>query len=535
MKNVIVIFSFLFFSTSLQAKSDPVKVLIIDGYSNHDWRYTTEVIQTMLVNSGFCEVDISTAPTNNSPDYNSWNPDFSKYDVVVQNVNSLGNGNSWPKPVQTKFENYMKNGGGMFVFHSANNSFPEWEGYNKMIGLGWRNANQGIAIEIKDNKMVKIPSGEGENTSHGPRVDLVVNLLKSHPINKGFPAKWKTPDIELYTYARGPAENIEVLSFTFDSKTNKNWPVDWVVNYGKGRVYNSTFGHLWNDLRMPPSVQCVGFQTTFLRAVQWVAGKKITVKVPQNFPSENEVSLNPFELVYDEKDGWEDLFNGLNLDGWEIKCRAEDKGKEFWTVKNGVIECNSIGRPDHHYFWLMHKNEYADFNLRLKFQIFKSSNGNSGIQFRSRYDSSEKAREGGWLNGPQVDIHPPTPFRAGLIYDETDGVNRWIHPSMPDWKISENDVPKSALQTKLVYADENQDAWNTMEIVCEGMKIRTFVNGKMVTNFDATGILNDAVHKEKNVGTSGQIALQLHSSDELLIRYKDLKIRGIFSDATIGW
>jgi len=535
MKNVIVIFSFLFFSTSLQAKSDPVKVLIIDGYSNHDWRYTTEVIQTMLVNSGFCEVDISTAPTNNSPDYNSWNPDFSKYDVVVQNVNSLGNGNSWPKPVQTKFENYMKNGGGMFVFHSANNSFPEWEGYNKMIGLGWRNADQGVAIEIKDNKMVKIPSGEGENTSHGPRVDLVVNLLKSHPINKGFPAKWKTPDIELYTYARGPAENIEVLSFTFDSKTNKNWPVDWVVNYGKGRVYNSTFGHLWNDLRMPPSVQCVGFQTTFLRAVQWVAGKKITVKVPQNFPSENEVSLNPFELVYDEKDGWEDLFNGLNLDGWEIKCRAEDKGKEFWTVKNGVIECNSIGRPDHHYFWLMHKNEYSDFNLRLKFQIFKSSTGNSGIQFRSRYDSSEKAREGGWLNGPQVDIHPPTPFRAGLIYDETDGVNRWIHPSMPDWKISENDVPKSALQTKLVYADENQDAWNTMEIVCEGMKIRTFVNGKMVTNFDATGILNDAVHKEKNVGTSGQIALQLHSSDELLIRYKDLKIRGIFSDATIGW
>jgi len=525
MKYLIVIFSFLFFSTSLHAQNDRIKVLIIDGYSNHDWRYTTEVIKTMLVNSGFCEVDISTAPTNNSPDYNSWNPDFSKYDVVVQNVNSLGNGNSWPKQVQTKFENYMKNGGGMYVFHSANNSFPEWVEYNKMIGLGWRNANQGVAIEIKDNKMVKIPSSEGENTSHGPRVDLVVNVLKSHPINNRFPAKWKTPDIELYTYARGPAVNIEILSYTLDTKTNKNWPVDWVVNYGKGRVYNSTFGHLWNDLRMPPSVQCVGFQTTFLRAIQWVAGKKVTVEVPKNFPSENEVSLNPFGLVYDKKDGWEDLFNGKNLDGWEIKCQPKDRGKEFWAVKNGVIECNSIGKPDHNYFWLMHKNEYSDFNLRLKFQIFKSSTGNSGVQFRSRYDSSETAREGGWLNGPQVDIHPPTPFRAGLIYDETDAVNRWIHPSKPDWKIGENDVPKAALQTKLVYADENPDAWNTMEIVCEGMKIRTFVNGKLVTNFDATGILDDAVHKEKNVGSSGQIALQLHSSDELLIRYKDLKIR----------
>ena len=117
MKNLIVIFLFLFFSTNLQAKSDLIKVLIIDGYSNHDWRYTTEIIKTMLMNSGFCEVHISTAPTNNSPDYNKWNPDFSKYDLVVQNVNSLGNGKSWPKLVQTKFESYMKNGGGIYVCH----------------------------------------------------------------------------------------------------------------------------------------------------------------------------------------------------------------------------------------------------------------------------------------------------------------------------------------------------------------------------------------------------------------------------------
>jgi predicted alpha-1,6-mannanase (GH76 family) len=88
-------------------------------------------------------------------------------------------------------------------------------------------------------------------------------------------------------------------------------------------------------------------------------------------------------------------------------------------------------------------------------------------------------------------------------------------------------VPKSALQTELVYADDNKDAWNSMEIICEGMKIRTYVNSKLVTNFDAVGILDDAIHKEKNVGTSGQIALQLHSSDELFIRYKELKIKSI--------
>ncbi len=149
MKKSILVLTLVFFVFSFFAKADKIKVLIIDGYSNHDWRYSTEIINTLLLNSGFCEVDISTAPTNDSPNYKSWNPEFSKYDVVVQNVNSLGNGNSWPKPVQTNFENYMKNGGGMYVFHSANNSFPEWEEYNKMIGLGWRKPDQGVAIEIK--------------------------------------------------------------------------------------------------------------------------------------------------------------------------------------------------------------------------------------------------------------------------------------------------------------------------------------------------------------------------------------------------
>lgn len=300
MKKLSFFLTLVFLTLGLFAQQNKIKVLIIDGYSNHDWQYTTEVINTLLVNSGFCEVDISTAPTNNSPNYNNWNPEFSNYNVIVQNVNSLGNGNSWPKSVQTNFVNYMKNGGGMYVFHSANNSFPEWKEYNKMIGLGWRKADNGIAIEIINNKMIKIPVGIGENTSHGPRVDLVVNKLKTHPINNGFPYKWKTPDIELYTYARGSAENIDVLSYTYDTKTDKNWPVDWVIKYGKGRVYNSTFGHLWHNQRMPPSIQCVGFQTTFIRAIQWVAGKKVTIDVPANFPTENEVSLNPFRIVSSE-------------------------------------------------------------------------------------------------------------------------------------------------------------------------------------------------------------------------------------------
>lgn len=237
------------------------------------------------------------------------------------------------------------------------------------------------------------------------------------------------------------------------------------------------------------------------------------------------ILIYSFASAAQQSGGWQNLFNGKNLDGWEVKCLPADRHKNFWQVKNGAIECNSIGQPDHNYVWLMHKNEYSDFDLQLKFQVFRSSPGNSGVQFRSRFDDSENARLGGWLSGPQADIHPPAPFRAGLIYDETDGVNRWIYPSMPNWEVAEKDVPAAALKTTLVYADENPEAWNTLQIVCKGMQIQTFVNNNLVTDFDGTGILDDEIHREKNAGTSGKIALQLHASDELLIRFKEIKIK----------
>ena len=223
-------------------------------------------------------------------------------------------------------------------------------------------------------------------------------------------------------------------------------------------------------------------------------------------------------------DGWENLFNGKDLIGWEVKCLSGDRDKVFWKANNGAIECNSVGNPDHNYVWLMTEKEYGNFKLRLKFQVFKFSKGNSGVQFRSRYDDSYSAPNGGWLNGPQIDIHPPMPLRTGLIYDETQGVKRWIYPSLENARIVPAKAPQAAHQSQLKYADNAPDEWNSLELICDGMKIKTFVNARIITDFDATGILDDELHNAHNVGTKGKIALQLHSGDELLIRFKDIEM-----------
>jgi glutathione peroxidase len=97
--------------------------------------------------------------------------------------------------------------------------------------------------------------------------------------------------LEVYVYARGPAQNLTVLSYAYDKTTQKYWPIEWVVQYGKGRVYNSTFGHLWSGEVYPDSMRCVGFQTSLIRAIEWLATGNVTWPVPSDFPTEEQISL----------------------------------------------------------------------------------------------------------------------------------------------------------------------------------------------------------------------------------------------------
>ena len=222
----------------------------------------------------------------------------------------------------------------------------------------------------------------------------------------------------------------------------------------------------------------------------------------------------------EQKNEWEQLFNGKDLSGWTVKCHPDDAGKVFWTVEDRAISCNSIGKSDHGYVWLITDREFKDFELRLKFQAYPDSPGNSGLQFRSRFDETI---EGGWLNGPQVDINPPQPmqWRTGLIYDETYENQRWVYPSLTNWEMFEEYKPQEHI---FKYANDG-DGWNELILICDGMHIKTIVNGIVRTNWNATGILDDEIHKKHNVGESGHFALQLHHSDNLRIKYKDIQIK----------
>jgi type 1 glutamine amidotransferase len=275
-------------------KPKPMRILIVDGYSNHDWQRTTRLIRGILEPTGLFQVTVSTAPANDA-NYASWCPDFKAFDVVMQTCNDLGGrGPVWPAPAREAFERFVREGGGAYIFHGGNNAFANWDAYNKIIGLGWRKKDYGYALRIGDDERIeRIPPGEGAATSHGDRTDRVVHRLGDDPIHAGFPRTWKTPGLEVYTYARGPAENLTVLSWAEDPTTHERWPIEWVVQFGQGRVYNSTFGHVWHDQVDPIGMRCAGFQTVLVRALEWLAKRQVTFPVPPDFPSESTTSLRP--------------------------------------------------------------------------------------------------------------------------------------------------------------------------------------------------------------------------------------------------
>ncbi len=214
---------------------------------------------------------------------------------------------------------------------------------------------------------------------------------------------------------------------------------------------------------------------------------------------------------------WISLFDGKSLDGWTVKCKPEDREKQFWKVDGGSILTDSMGHKGHDYVWLTTNREYANFLLRLEFQAFRASPGNSGVQIRSRYDDREF-----WLNGPQIDINPPGAWRTGMMWDETRGNQRWIYPDLPKDKWVDESMAKPS---RIMYYAEDGDVWNQLEISAIGTEIRATLNAVPITDYDGKGLLDDRLHQDKRVGREGVIALQIHTGDQLKIRFRNIRIK----------
>jgi type 1 glutamine amidotransferase len=279
------------------------KTLIITGQNNHNWKASSPILKQILDETGMFSSDIMTTPDKGG-DMNTFNPDFSKYKLVVLDYN----GDSWSEKTNTAFVQYVTNGGGVVIYHAADNSFPGWKEYNEITGLGgWgdRNKKDGPYVYYKNNVQV-FDTAAGPGGSHGKRREYIVKTrITEHPITKGLPVRWLHGTDELYSQLRGPAKNMQILATAFaDSAagggTMRDEPILMTITFGKGRIFHTAMGHA--DEGGGPAMQCVGFITTLQRGAEWAVTGNVTQAVPSDFPSVAGVVLRPDfkEMTLDE-------------------------------------------------------------------------------------------------------------------------------------------------------------------------------------------------------------------------------------------
>ncbi|MDR1525255.1 MAG: ThuA domain-containing protein [Tannerella sp.] len=284
---------FLFGIFGCSQNKGPVKALIVTGQNNHVWQVSHVAIKQILENSGLFTVDIAQSPATGG-DMSGFKPDFSAYRLVVLDYN----GDRWPEETDKAFLKYVQNGGGVVIYHAADNAFRKWKEFNEILGFGgWegRDETDGPYIYLKDGEIV-YDNSPGPGGSHGAQHEYVLNSGNAkHPVTKGLPGKWRHAGDELYDRMRGPGKIKDVLFWAYSSPdtggSGRNEFSIFTVDYGRARIFHTTLGHAGRTLEDNTAMQCTGFQVTLLRGAEWAATGKVTQDVPADFPTETKTSL----------------------------------------------------------------------------------------------------------------------------------------------------------------------------------------------------------------------------------------------------
>jgi hypothetical protein len=155
-------------------------------------------------------------------------------------------------------------GKGFLGTHSATDTFYKWPEYGEMIG--------------------------GYFDQHPWHQKVVVNVEdRAFPATKHFPSSFEVTD-EIYQFKDYSRDRVRVLMSLDPSsvdltkpsvhRTDKDFAVTWVRDYGKGRVFYSSLGHeeqIWDR----PDIQQM-----WLEAVKWAMGMTKGDATPRPKPAD---------------------------------------------------------------------------------------------------------------------------------------------------------------------------------------------------------------------------------------------------------
>jgi type 1 glutamine amidotransferase len=242
---IFVLFSYSAAASGTSARAEKLRVLIITGQNNHNWKQTTPHLKQFLEASGRFTADVTEDPATFMAKPDSLKP----YDVLLLNYN----GPRWGEAAEKNFLEAVRAGKGVSVIHAANNAFPGWLDYEKLVAITWRST-----------------------AGHGPYHEFPVRfVVKDHPITKGLPDMQNHPDELYHRLTPAPGEPFNVIGVAFSDAgkggTGNDEPMVLVKTFGNGKVFHTALGH---DIR---SMKDPAFMLLVARGTEWAGTGKVTV------------------------------------------------------------------------------------------------------------------------------------------------------------------------------------------------------------------------------------------------------------------
>jgi len=222
--------------SSLSAADKPTKLkgLIIAGGCCHDYPNQSIIISQGLSQRVSISWDIIVEGDGGRDHKISVykDPDWAKqYDVIVHN--ECFGGVTDADFIRSIVSAHHAGVPAIFVhcsLHSYRNAGAGADGWRELIGVTSR-------------------------SHEGKRSVLVKKVNQDHPIMKGFPAEWQTPNGELYKIEK-VWPNCIPLAQAYGKDTKKDHTVIWANTFGKAKVFGTSLGHhnetmnndVWLDL-----------------------------------------------------------------------------------------------------------------------------------------------------------------------------------------------------------------------------------------------------------------------------------------------
>jgi hypothetical protein len=177
--------------------------------------------------------------------------------------------------------------------------------------------------------------------------------------------------------------------------------------------------------------------------------------------------------------GYESLFNGKDLEGWE-GASGEPK---CWAVRGGALLCTGEKGP-----WLRSKGQYGDFNLRLEYKL--AAGGNSGVYLRVPKGGAHRGKDAGQKE-------------AGVEIQLLDDSAKQYAKLQP-YQFCGSIYAIAPSQDRV---GREPGRWNNLEINCLDTHYRIHHNGRLIVD------ANDKDFPElKNRLVKGYLGLQNHST-----------------------